>query len=193
MEYVTGFIDTELYDFENIPNIKYDNSSCKAPVILKSELESIGYTVLEPKILDSSDFGVPQKRQRIIFLAYRNGLEPLNFPVPTTKTKISLLDAICDLILKKKFKEKYNPGLSKYQEENIHGRFLHSESSIYNDELSKHTPIVSERFKLFHQGEKGVDLRKRIKSTGIDLTNYKHLLNLCSKKLNLNPTKVIKI
>jgi len=60
-------------------------------------LRDIGYKV-EYKVLDASDYDVPQKRERTILIGVRNDLniEP-SFPLPTGN-KISCKDAIEDLI-----------------------------------------------------------------------------------------------
>ncbi|GHU50970.1 hypothetical protein AGMMS49975_03110 [Clostridia bacterium] len=56
--------------------------------IIKGTLEEIGYTVFE-KILNSRDFGVPQNRERIYIVAFRNDIAPkeFNFPEPCDSTK----------------------------------------------------------------------------------------------------------
>lgn len=52
--------------------------------IIKGTLEELGYTVYE-KILNSRDFGVPQNRERIYIVAFRNEIdsEGFLFPEPT--------------------------------------------------------------------------------------------------------------
>jgi DNA (cytosine-5)-methyltransferase 1 len=60
--------------------------------IIKGTLEEIGYTVHE-KILNSRDFGVPQNRERIYVVAFRNDIDSsmFKFPEPTDSSK-TLLD-----------------------------------------------------------------------------------------------------
>lgn len=41
------------------------------PDILKEELNLIGYDILEPRILNAANYGVPQRRNRIIIMAYK--------------------------------------------------------------------------------------------------------------------------
>ncbi|MCL1999322.1 MAG: DNA (cytosine-5-)-methyltransferase, partial [Turicibacter sp.] len=58
--------------------------------IIKGALQEIGYTVFA-KVLNSKDFGVPQNRERIYIVAFRNDIHSgeFAFPVPTDKdTKI---------------------------------------------------------------------------------------------------------
>jgi len=56
--------------------------------VIKSSLEEIGYTVYE-KVLNSRDFGVPQNRERIYIVAFRNDINSkgFKFPSPTDSSK----------------------------------------------------------------------------------------------------------
>jgi DNA (cytosine-5)-methyltransferase 1 len=67
---------------------------------IKSMFKECGYT-LTFKLLNASDFGVPQDRKRVFFIGYRNDLGiDFTFPEPTTKDKkekITLKKAIGDL------------------------------------------------------------------------------------------------
>lgn len=56
--------------------------------IIKNALREIGYTPFE-HILNSKDFGVPQNRERIYIVAFRNDIAPSEFifPTPTDSSK----------------------------------------------------------------------------------------------------------
>ena len=56
--------------------------------VIKSAFEEIGYTVFE-KVLNSKDFGVPQNRERIYLVCFRNdlGVTKFNFPEGKECTK----------------------------------------------------------------------------------------------------------
>ena len=49
--------------------------------VIKSSFEQIGYTVYE-KVLNSKDFGVPQNRERIYIVAFRNDIDSSGFVFP---------------------------------------------------------------------------------------------------------------
>lgn len=51
--------------------------------IIKNTLREIGYTPFE-HILNSKDFGVPQNRERIYIVAFRNDIAPVEFTFPTS-------------------------------------------------------------------------------------------------------------
>ncbi|MCH5149722.1 MAG: DNA cytosine methyltransferase [Spirochaetales bacterium] len=56
--------------------------------IIKNTFREIGYTPFE-HILNSKDFGVPQNRERIYIVAFRNDIAPAEFvfPIPTDSSK----------------------------------------------------------------------------------------------------------
>jgi DNA (cytosine-5)-methyltransferase 1 len=56
--------------------------------IIKGTLEEMGYTVYD-KIINSRDFGVPQNRERIYIVAFRNDIDAgtFRFPEPTDSGK----------------------------------------------------------------------------------------------------------
>jgi DNA (cytosine-5)-methyltransferase 1 len=56
--------------------------------IIKGTLEELGYTVHE-KVLNSRDFGVPQNRERIYIVSFRNDIDSsgFEFPDPTDSDK----------------------------------------------------------------------------------------------------------
>ena len=51
--------------------------------IIKNTLREIGYTPFD-RILNSKDFGVPQNRERIYIVAFRNDIAPKEFDFPTS-------------------------------------------------------------------------------------------------------------
>ena len=57
--------------------------------IIKKTFEDLGYKVFD-KVLNSKDFGVPQNRERIYIVAFRNDIAPetFEFPEATDTTKI---------------------------------------------------------------------------------------------------------
>lgn len=64
---------------------------------LIDELKNIGYNVLLPyKVLNASDFGVPQNRERLIIIAARHDQKLPAYPTPLCE-KVTIRDAIADL------------------------------------------------------------------------------------------------
>jgi len=191
MENVEGFTDTTLDNFQGINGKIYPEDTL-VPEILLNEFDQIGYNTLSPRILDASDYGVPQKRRRIIFIAYLKGLKTPDYPVPThINNKVTLIDAIGDLISDKNLREKLNPTKSSYQLDSIkgrtkdvHNRFPKPQEIIQNYEKAKHQPIIIERFSLYKEGEDTGTLQKRIQAEGINISNKVHLTSECMRKLD---------
>lgn len=77
MENVTGLLVMKTASGENVSGI------------ITQEFGKIGYKV-EYKILNSADYGVPQKRRRVFFIGTNTG-EPIKFPQPTHSKEPKLL------------------------------------------------------------------------------------------------------
>ena len=198
LENVEGFVDMQFIGYKGITGIEYPDGSV-TPFILCSELSEIGYDTLEPQILNAADYGVPQRRNRIIFIGYRRGLTPPEYPEPTVKPaeRVTLLDAIGDLISDPQKKAAINPIPTQFQLDSFYGRTPGIDGkpiaakNILNTELSKQTDIVRERFELFESGESGTTLKRRVMEQGIDLSNKYALINHCSNQLNMTPAEVV--
>ncbi len=198
LENVEGFVDMQFMGYKGITGIEYPDGSV-TPMILRSELNEIGYDTLEPRILNAADFGVPQRRNRIIFIGYRKGLAAPRYPEPILREEsyLTLTDAIGDLISKKMVKNKVCPINTQYQLDSMNGRTPDingspiSSSVITNNEYSKLSEIVTERFSLFKEGETGTSIKKRVMEKGINISKKPELLKMCSKQLGLSEEETI--
>ena len=93
MENVTGILDMYMLDFPSVlSNSKYLGQNLVKD-ILKHEFEGLGYNLLDVQVLNAANFGVPQRRNRVVFLAYRNDVAPLKYPKPTNK-RVSVYDTL---------------------------------------------------------------------------------------------------
>ena len=198
LENVEGFMDMQFMGYKGITGIQYQDGSV-TPDILRNELKEIGYHTLEPKILNAADFGVPQRRNRAIFIGYRDGEKTPNYPIPTTaKKQLTLQDAVGDLItdpvIRNSIPEsKYQKECKKGRTPDINGKPIPVGKKLSCTELSNITNVVSERFSLFLQGESGTNLRKRVKNEGIDISKKTALIALCCEKMNKSPSDVVKL
>ncbi len=87
---------------ENVKNL-VNHDSGKTFSIIKKILNELGYTVFS-KILNSKDFGVPQNRERIYIVAFRNDIAPIVFEFPNQSNKKC---KIKDIIEEKEVPSKY--------------------------------------------------------------------------------------
>ncbi len=84
---------------ENVKNFRRHEGG-KTFEVVKGVLEELGYTVFD-KILNAKDFGVPQNRERIFIIAFKNNVKNFEFPAPLKK-RIKVGD-----ILEKNVDKKY--------------------------------------------------------------------------------------
>lgn len=87
---------------ENVKNL-LNHDKGQTFKVIKKVLEDLGYVVFH-QILNSKNFGVPQNRERIYIVAFRNDIAPsrFEFPIKTDDTKV-----IDDIIEDKEVSSKY--------------------------------------------------------------------------------------
>ncbi|MDB8602553.1 MULTISPECIES: DNA cytosine methyltransferase [Streptococcus] len=185
MENVTGILDMLMLDF---PSVVRDTSYIGQKLvkeILKEELQDLGYNLLDVQILNSADFGVPQQRNRVVFLAYRNDVQPLEYPEGNELPEVTVRQALEGL---------YNNELplSEFAQHRIDGETPTiigapiPRERITNMEESRHDVLVSQRFSLYHPGENTRAVINRLKNEGINLRDTRpELFNESLFQVNL--------
>lgn len=96
-------IQPKYFIFENVQGLGSGQHKAFLTELL-SKLQSVGYEVLEPRIMDAASYGVPQHRKRLILLGYRKDVPPIDYPEPThgeslkgLKKFVTVHQAIADL------------------------------------------------------------------------------------------------
>ena len=183
MENVLGILSAKFVDYQGI-KLSYINKSVID--VLKSEFNEIGYPDVQIKLLDASDYGVPQRRQRVIFLGTRADVENrLAHPTPVNVAKVSAKDAIEDLsnIPNGASLTNYNQkALTDYQINSRIGRTKTAHhnhppaTKLSNHQTSKHTSLVSERFSKLENGENIKNMLSKLRA--------EDALRLATKKQN---------
>lgn len=196
MENVTGILSAKFNLYEG-KNETYSNEL--VTTVLLQEFKKIGYSTVEFNTLDASDFGVPQKRKRVIFLGTRDDIAiKLNHPLPSCEQRVSAKDAISDLekIENGSKLEKYlvKPK-TNYQQESRQGRTPHADGSfietqqLYNHETSRHTDLVVERFSFLKPGE---DFKKIFHTLDAEQQEkYKTRKHNCRRMLAEQPSPTV--
>lgn len=169
MENVTGILDMLMLDFPSVVRDESYLGQRLVKEILKEELQELGYVLLDVQVLNSANFGVPQQRNRVVFLAYRNDVNPLEYPEPDVLPEVTVREALTGL---------YNTNqndLSEYAQNRIQGETptVAGENipreQITNMEESRHDKLVSQRFSLYQYGENTRAVTNRLKAEGINL------------------------
>lgn len=133
-------------------------------VIIK-EFDNLNYSV-NFKILNASDYNVPQKRKRVFFIASKIG--DISFPAPK-KEIVTVWDALsnipdCD-------KEYYKKPINNFQKIMDDG-----EKKIYNHDAMKHNKNVLNRIKHVPPGGNWKDIPPEIYNVGGNHSNnYRRL------------------
>ncbi|MBZ2405775.1 DNA cytosine methyltransferase [Liquorilactobacillus hordei] len=174
MENVSGFMDMQMLDFPSVTEHDWTGQHL-VKEILRTELEELDYTVLEPRLLNASDYGVPQNRKRAIFLAYRNDQLPIKYPAPTTHEldeKVTVRDAFDGLEVGTIPVSNYGIESFEGRTPNADGEGIAGKAVPVNADLSGHAKSVTQRFSLYHAGESTRNVAERIRREGLDLRVY---------------------
>lgn len=155
MENVLGLVT--MYSGKTVKRIREEVSRMKPQ-----------YGVMGPIKINAADFGVPQLRERVLFIGYRKGMTPIYRIEPTHKGRyVTVKEAIGDLAFLRSwesngvYKEDFLP-TSDYQRESREGRLFtkvgisRQDHSLHNHEAAKHSPNVIARFAMMEPGE-GLD------------------------------------
>jgi DNA (cytosine-5)-methyltransferase 1 len=72
---------------ENVKGLRNHNGGKTLSTILNVLRNDLDYFVPEPQIINAKDFGVPQNRERIYIVGFRNdlGIDSFEYPKPTNK------------------------------------------------------------------------------------------------------------
>ncbi|KZX12880.1 DNA cytosine methyltransferase [Methanobrevibacter curvatus] len=134
--------------------------------IIANEFEKLGY-VVNNKILDASDYNVPQSRKRVFFIASKIGT--VRFPKKSSNT-INVFDALSNV--PDTNNKHYLPPKNKFQQ-----LMKSSENIIYNHDAMKHNKEVLRRILNVPQGGNWKDIPPEIYNVGGNHSNNYRRLN----------------
>ncbi len=137
-------IQPDVFVIENVKGLLLSANGWFKDEIVHT-IENLGYSV-QFGILNAADFGVPQARERAIFICSKFGAIAL--PLPLTKKRTTVRDAISDLAYLESnegaFEQEYiTPADSEYQKMMREGS-----KKLYNHKASNHKQIAIEKLKL---------------------------------------------
>lgn len=164
-------IKPKYFLMENVKGfVSLDNGEFVKEVI--NEFKKIGYDNIDYKVINAADYGVPQKRQRMIMIGNCIG-QPVEFPVPTHSDKdednrlpyVTVGEAIMDLASL-------------------------GQNDISNHIPLNHKPIVAERMGYIKEGCKlkvedlpeHLNVVTRTDSQNKTISNYSHVYKRLSRQ-----------
>lgn len=137
-------LQPEVFVIENVKGLLLSANGWFKDEIVRT-IEDMGY-VVRFGILNAADFGVPQSRERTIFICSKHN--PISLPKPTVLQRVTVRDAISDLAYLESgegdFEQSYiTEPTSEYQIERRKGS-----SKLYNHKASDHKQVAIEKLKL---------------------------------------------
>lgn len=170
---IANIANAKIILFENVPGItsKTVKKGGKELIvnILKKELIAAGYDNFIEVVLNSTNYGVPQRRNRFFILATKEKNLTLSAPLPTYDKEVIVAEAFAGLpniipntnVEEKKYTKESSP-FSQLMRDNDFWRL----GTGRNDEVTFQTPMkhracTLERFALLKQGESLKNLFER--------------------------------
>jgi len=192
-ENVPGIVDVRFQNFKSSIDDSFYQNVHALDIIVK-ELNKIGYNCLDYAVLNAADFGIPQNRNRFILIAYQEGQKAPKYPNPSTRSsKVSVFEALADLIDFSKPKTSYQIDSVVGRTSNIKSKKPIESNEFYNNDKTQHLKYIQERFSLLKEGEGVLGLRRRIANNGIDLAECPHLVDFVAKKIDKSKIQVIQL
>lgn len=88
-------INPKVFVAENVGGLLLKQNEYSLNTIVK-DFSSLGYD-LTYQLYNTMDYGVPQTRQRVIFVGTRNDMPKFDPPLPTCSAPVTAKEALCDL------------------------------------------------------------------------------------------------
>lgn len=206
MENVEGILSMKFDEFIGVKKKVYINK--KVSDILIDEFWQIGYHV-EYRVLQASDYGVPQNRKRVFFIGhaikrfrgekYKSLVTPPRFPEKLSSEPITIKEAIDDLAFldagHRSTRYINMTQLSKYQASSIEGRTPTRDQKslkslqVHNHEAAQHSKKVVDRFALMNQGDNVGNLKRRL--NGSEWKVYETRKTRCKRAIEDKPSPTI--
>ncbi len=145
-------IEPRAFIVENVPGLEsLFGGQIKKRII--EEFNKLGYEI-NAKILNASDYGVPQNRKRIFFVGLR-GKKQFEFPLPKfseNSKKVTVMNAIGDLPLLKNERGAEEMLYSKLPFTEYQKKIRNGSTNIFNHVASNHTRQTAEIIALVPEG-----------------------------------------
>lgn len=137
-------IQPDVFVIENVKGLLISSNGWFKDEIVQS-IESLGYNV-RFGILNAADFGVPQSRERAIFICSKH--EPILLPEPTVDKRATVRDAISDLSYLESGEGDFEMEYITEPESDYQRRMRKGSNKLHNHKASNHKQIAIDKLKL---------------------------------------------
>lgn len=134
--------------------------------VIEEKFKELGYS-LKSRVLNASEYGVPQARKRVVFLGSKVG--EIMFP-ESNKTQLTVTDALSNI--PDVGAKQYLPYVNKYQK-----NMASDNNIIFNHEAMKHNSDVQNRIKHVPPGGNWRDIPSEYYNVGGEHSNNYRRLN----------------
>ena len=137
-------VKPEVFVIENVKSILSTSAGWFKNAIIE-KVKSMGYFV-EYGVLTASDYGVPQSRQRAIFICCKT--KSIKLPIPQNNTFVSVKDAISDLAYLNSGEGCFEQDYITKPESLYQIKMRKNSQKLYNHKASNHAAIAIEKLKM---------------------------------------------
>ncbi len=169
MEYVrlVGEVRPDWIVFENVKGLIETENGFFLDAVLDG-FKKLGYTT-NHFVLNSADFGVPQKRNRLFIIGSLHGIE-IDEPKPTVKDYLTVKDAISDL---PELDNGDAPDIKEYSKaaQSAYAKLMRKKlDQCGNNVVTNNAPHIVKRYSHIPQGGNWEDIPKRLMKNYTDVT-----------------------
>ena len=163
-------VKPEFFVLENVKGLlTLNNGKFKEDIV--ERFTKLGY-IVDYKILNSADYGVPQNRNRVFFVGIKN--KKFKFPKEKLK-KVTTYEAISDLT---SYEDKYTTSAQTSYQKNMRG----NNKQLKNNEFTVHTEKTIDVISKIPDGGKITDLPKEF----WEIRKYNKAFQRMNSKLQAN-------
>ena len=163
-------VKPEFFVLENVKGLlTLNNGKFKEDIV--ERFTKLGY-IVDYKILNSADYGVPQNRNRVFFVGIKN--KKFKFPKEKLK-KVTTYEAISDL---RSYEDKYTTSAQTSYQKNMRG----NNKQLKNNEFTVHTEKTIDVISKIPDGGKITDLPKEF----WEIRKYNKAFQRMNSKLQSN-------
>ena len=137
-------LQPEVFVIENVKGLLISSNGWFKDEIVQS-IETLGYHV-RFDILNAADFGVPQSRERTIFICSKQS--PITLPEPTVEKRVTVRDAISDLSYLESGEGDFELDYITEADSDYQKAMRTGSTRLYNHKASNHKQIAIDKLKL---------------------------------------------